>query len=77
METNIDDAISLLASMSNAVIKNYACDHRELLADRVQTVADDIEMFLSKTMPLGSPAAATFVSICFAWRVIVVSFLFD
>ena len=66
-----------LASMSNAVIKTYACDHQELLVDRVQTVADDIEMFLSKTMPLGSPAAATFVLLCFPVRVILHSFLFD
>lgn len=60
--------------MSNAVIKTYACDHQELLVDRVQTVADDIEVFLSKAMPLGTPAAATFVIICFPMRVIPLSF---
>ncbi|CAF3123991.1 unnamed protein product [Rotaria sp. Silwood2] len=42
--------------MANAVIKKYACDHNELLTDRINYVANDIETFLSMTFM--SPAAA-------------------
>jgi hypothetical protein len=45
--------------MANAVIKKYACNHNELLTDRVSYVADDIETFLSMTFML--PAATMFV----------------
>jgi len=48
--------------MANAVIKKYACDHNELLTDRISYVANDIETFLS--MALVSPAATMFV---FEW----------
>ncbi|CAF4748072.1 unnamed protein product [Rotaria socialis] len=43
-------------NMANGVIKKYACDHDELLSDRISYVVDDIETFIST--PLKSPAAA-------------------
>jgi hypothetical protein len=46
--------------MANVVIKKYACDHNELLTDRISYVVNDIETFLS--MALISPAATMFVS---------------
>jgi hypothetical protein len=49
--------------MANAVIKKYACDHNELLNDRISYVANDIETFLS--MAFISPAAAT--TLVFNW----------
>lgn len=45
--------------MSNAVIKKYACNHEELLTDRVSYLVDDIETFLSM-----SSAASMYV---FQW----------
>jgi hypothetical protein len=54
-----DRFILFLAKMANAVIKKYACNHNELLTDRVSYVADDIETFLSMTFM--SPAATMFV----------------
>ncbi len=48
--------------MPGAVIKKYACDHNELLTDRINYVANDIETFLS--MAFTSPAATMFV---FQW----------
>ncbi|CAF4925316.1 unnamed protein product, partial [Rotaria magnacalcarata] len=42
--------------MANGVIKKYACDHYELLSDRISYVVDDIETFIST--PLKSAAAA-------------------
>ena len=32
--------------MATAVIKRYACNHNELLTDRVSYMVDDIETFL-------------------------------
>jgi hypothetical protein len=52
-------SICILANMANTVIKKYACDHNELLTDRISYVANDIETFLS--MALISPAATMFV----------------
>ncbi|CAF1286353.1 unnamed protein product [Adineta steineri] len=43
------------SNMANAVIKKYACNHNELLTDRISYVANDIETFLS--MPFKSPSA--------------------
>ncbi|CAF1405410.1 unnamed protein product [Adineta ricciae] len=43
------------SNIANAVIRKYACNHDELLTDRVSHVADDIETFVSAT--LKSPAA--------------------
>jgi hypothetical protein len=57
--------------MANAVIKKYACDHNELLTDRISYVANDIETFLS--MALVSPAATMFV---FEWF-LSFNFFFD
>jgi hypothetical protein len=48
--------------MPGAIIKKYACDHNELLTDRINYVANDIETFLS--MAFTSPAATMFV---FQW----------
>ena len=48
-----------LAKMPNIALKNYACNHRELLTDRVSYIADDIEIFLSMTSML--PSATMFV----------------
>ena len=45
--------------MANTVIKKYACDHNELLTDRVSYIADDIETFLSMTRL--SPAATMYL----------------
>lgn len=45
--------------MATAVIKRYACNHNELLTDRVSYMVDDIETFLSM-----SSAASMYV---FQW----------
>ncbi|CAF1233072.1 unnamed protein product [Adineta ricciae] len=43
------------SNIANTVIRKYACNHDELLTDRVSNVADDIETFVSAV--LKSPAA--------------------
>ena len=52
---------SFVANIANTVIRKYACNHDELLTDRVSHVADDIETFVSAA--LKSPAATLYVII--------------
>ena len=59
-------SLFLLASMSNAVLKKYSCDHAELLTERISSVANDIETFQKTTTSFLSPSATMFVFLSFS-----------
>ena len=49
--------------MANTVLKKYSCNHNELITDRISSVVNDIEMFLSKTQI--SSVASTYDCSCY------------